>query len=207
MINLLPPDQKRALIFARRNTRLRKGVVGMSIGVGLLLLVAGGNLLLLHREAASYRDNIAAIEQELKQKDEANTIKRMDEISGNLNLVIKVLSGQVLFANLFQQVGSAMPNGSILQNLALTGDMTGGVDLQIGSVDYDTGTQVLLNLQDPDNKIFEKADLVSLNCAERTAENGPYYCTGKIRATFQKDSQFSFLKQQTAQIQQTESAR
>lgn len=205
MINLLPPDQKQALIFARRNTQLRKGVIGMAVGVGLILLVTAGNFFILHNETNSYRDNVASIEQELKTKDETNTIKRMNDISGTLNLVIKVLSGQVLFAQLFQQVGSAMPNGSILQNLALTGDMTTGVDLQIGSVDYYTGTQVLVNLQDTENKIFEKADLVSLTCAEQTAENGPYYCTGKIRATFQKDSQFSFLKQQTERAAETRS--
>ena len=199
MINLLPPDHKRALVYARRNTRLRTGVVGLSIGLVLLSLVAAGGFLIIRQEVNSYNDNTVAIEAELSRKGETTTIKRMNNISNTLNLVVKVLSEQVLFANLFQQVGTIMPDGSILQNLSLTGDMTTGVDLQIGSVDYNTGTQVLVNFQDQNNKIFEKADLVSLTCADPEKSEGPYYCVGRIRATFQKDSQFSFLKRQTEQ--------
>lgn len=199
MINLLPPDHKRALVYARRNTRLRTGAVGLSIGLVLLLLVAAGGLLILRQEVHSYDNNTASIESELSRKGETSTIKRMNNISNTLNLVVTVLSGQVLFADLFQQVGTIMPNGSILQNLSLTGDMTTGVDLQIGSVDYNTGTQALVNFQDKNNKIFEKADLISLTCADPATSEGPYYCTGNIRATFQKESQFSFLKRQTEQ--------
>jgi hypothetical protein len=169
------------------------------VGLIFLLVVAGGGFLIMRQEVTSYNDNTAAIEAELSRKGETSTINRMNNISNTLNLVVKVLSEQVLFADLFQQVGTIMPDGSILQNLSLTGDMTTGVDLQIGSVDYNTGTQVLVNFQDQKNKIFEKADLISLTCADRLTSEGPYYCTGNIRATFQKDSQFSFLKRQTEQ--------
>lgn len=199
MINLLPPDHKRALVYARRNTRLRTGVIGLSIGLIFLALVATGSFLIMRQEVTTYNNNATAIESELSRKGETTTIKRMNNISNTLNLVVKVLSEQVLFAELFQQVGTTMPDGSILQNLSLTGDMTSGIDLQIGSVDYNTGTQVLVNFQDPNNKIFEKADLISLTCADPTNTEGPYYCTANIRATFQKESQFSFLKRQTEQ--------
>lgn len=199
MINLLPPSHKRALVYARRNTRLRAGVVGLSAGLILLMLVATGGFLILRQEVHSYNNNTANIEAELSRKGETSTITRMNNISNTLNLVVKVLSEQVLFADLFQQVGTIMPDGSILQNLSLTGDMTMGVDLQIGSVDYNTGTQVLVNFQDKNNKIFEKADLISLTCADPATSEGPYYCTGNIRATFQEESQFSFLKRQTEQ--------
>jgi len=199
MISLLPPDHKSALVYARRNTRLRTGVIGLSIGLIFLVLVATGSFLIMRQEVTTYNNNATAIEAELSRKGETTTIKRMNNISNTLNLVVKVLSEQVLFAELFQQVGTTMPDGSILQNLSLTGDMTSGIDLQIGSVDYNTGTQVLVNFQDPNNKIFEKADLISLTCADPTNTEGPYYCTANIRATFQKESQFSFLKRQTEQ--------
>lgn len=197
MINLLPPDQKHAFVFARRNTKLRQVIIGLAIGIAGLLVVATGSFIVLRQETNSYRNSTASIEAELKSKNEKATIDHMKSITNNLNLVVTILGGQVLYTDLFQQVGAVMPSGSVLQNLALTGDMTSGVDLQVGSVDYGTGAQVLVNLQDPANKIFAEADLNSLTCQESTgpaADANPYPCTVSIRASFQEDSQFSFLK-------------
>lgn len=191
MINLLPPEHKRALIFARRNTQLRRAVGGLGIGIGVLLLVIATNYLILRQEIASYHRDTEVVEQELKENNEAATLSRMREINSTLNVVTNVLSEQVRFADLFQQTGRIMPTGTVLQGLSLSGGASGGVNLQAGAVNEYTASQILVNLQDPANRIFEKADLLNITCNNDSED--AYICTASIRATFLPESQFSFL--------------
>lgn len=192
MINLLPPDHKRALVYARRNIHLRKGVIGLGVGLLLLVVVTAGNYLILRQETNSYLNSTSALEQELESNNETATLSRMREISGTLNTVLGVLSQQILFADLFERLGSIMPGGVVLQGISLEGTATGGISLQVGAANQFAASQALANIQDPANQIFERADLESITCDYNT-DRAPYFCDGTIQATFFKDSQFSFL--------------
>ncbi len=133
---------------------------------------------------------------ELQSQKLDETAKRVEELSGSLKLVDQVLSKQIIFSELLRQTGAVMPSGTSLANLTFT-KLEGGIDLQIASKDYQTATQVLVNLSDPSNKIFEKVDIVSITCAGTQAQ-GAYPCTGNYRALFAKDNPFSFLKSSSA---------
>lgn len=200
MINLLPPAHKRALVYARRNIRLRQGAIGLCVGLLLLVVVTTGNYLILRQETNTYRNNTTALEQELKENDETETLGRMREISGTLNTVLGVLSQQILFADLFQRLGSIMPSGVVLQGISLQGAAAGGISLQISATSQFVASQALANIQDPTNRVFERADLENITC-DYAPDNEPYFCTGSIRATFFKDSQFSFLGKATEDAQ------
>lgn len=191
MINLLPPEHKRSLVFARRNTQLRRAIGGLGIGIGVLLLVLVTNYLILRQEIASYHRDTEVVEQELDQNNEAATLTRMREINSTLNVVVDVLSEQVRFADLFQQTGRIMPAGTVLQSLSLSGGASGGVNLQAGATSEYAASQILVNLQDPGNRIFEKADLLNITCNPDSEDE--YICSTSIRATFLPESQFSFL--------------
>lgn len=196
MINLMPPDRKQNIMYARRNSSLVRWISGISLAALGLILIAGGGLFYLKQDSSALQKEIDDTKAELVAQNEAATLKRVEEISGNIKLVVDVLSDEVLFSKLLQHIGLVMPSGTILQDLRLTSDLQGGLSLTIGAANYQAGTQAQVNLADPENGIFEKADLVSLSCSAE-ATDPRYPCTGTIRALFKEDNNpFLFLNKE-----------
>lgn len=188
MINLMPPAHKEAILYARRNSILMSWILGIGIAAAGILLVAGGGLFYLKQDTSSYRKSIEETKAELAAQDEAETLARVGEISGNLKLAVDVLSHEVLFSKLLQQIGEVMPQGTILQDLSITSNLSGGLNLLIGATTYQAATQAQVNLADKSNNIFEEADIVSLTCVAEDAPDPRYPCTASIRALFLKDN-------------------
>lgn len=193
MINLIPQDIKKDLKFARRNTYLVRYMIGAGVGFVAVLLVLIAGYVFLQQEARSHRDSIAASEAQLKAANETATINRVQEISNSLKLVVDVLGQEVLFSELLRQVGAAMPSGTVLQNLSLSSELSGAIDLQAGAEDYTSASQVQINMQDPNNQIFDKADIVSIDC---NVDDPRYPCTVTLRTQFTKDNVFMLLSEQ-----------
>ena len=125
------------------------------------------------------------------------TQARVSEISANLKLVIQVLSREILFSKVLKQVGAVIPAGAVLTDLNIT-KVEGGIDLTFEATDYQTGTQILLNLQDPQNAIFQKADIESINCNPVLEEGQTYPCRVSIRALFGDNSPYYFINEGNA---------
>jgi hypothetical protein len=86
-----------------------------------------------------------------------------------------------------------MPSSTILSNLNIV-QTTGGLDITARATDYQTATQVQVNLSDPNNKIFTKADIVSIVCQPAASGiEAIYPCVVTIRALFAKDNPFLFI--------------
>lgn len=193
MINLLPTEVKQNIVYARRNTSIRSWITACFCALLLIGLVVGGGQFYLKQSSNNYAQQLATGQEQLKSQKLEETQKQIEEVSSNLKLVVQVLSKSVLFSKLLSQVGSALPNGSVLTNLSISNKVQGGIDLSFASTDYQTGTQVQLNLSDPNNKIFEKADLVNIQCQESPTTPTKYPCTLQIRALFAKNNTFSFV--------------
>lgn len=192
MINLLPPDYKQDIVYARRNTQLRKWVIASIIGVlGILIIIAAGHLF-INRSIASTERQVITMREQLGAQKLEETQARVTEISDSVKLATQVLSQQVLFSNLLTQIGAAMPPGTALSSLSI-GSLDGGIDLSAVAKDYQSATQVQINLENPDNKIFEKADIVSVTCQEDVKNTSAYKCQVSIRALFAKDNEFQFV--------------
>jgi Tfp pilus assembly protein PilN len=193
MINLLPPDVKQGSFYARQNTKLLKwclALVGAILGMGLV--VAFG-LFYMNQSIHNYTSQIQKTQQQLKAQNLEKTQARIDDISGSLKLVVQVLSREVLFSKLLKQIGSAIPAQASLTDLRI-GKVEGAIDLTAITSDYNTGTQVQVNLQDPNNKIFDKADLVSITCSSASTADLRYPCTVTIRAQFAKNNPYLFIQ-------------
>lgn len=191
MINLMPPEKKEVIWYARRNSILIKWGLGIGFaGLGVLLVAAGGLFYLKH-ESKSYQKSIDTTKALLNQQNEEATLKRSEEMKGNLQLAVDVLSKEILFSKLLTQIGKAIPQGTVLEKLNLTSDLQGGLDISIGAISYQTGVQAQVNLADAENGIFEKADLGAVTCVPEEEEKYP--CTATIRALFSKDNN-EFLK-------------
>lgn len=188
MINLMPPAAKESILYARRNTILIKWMTFIGFAAAGVVLIAAAGLFYLKQDSSSYRASIDETKAELAAQNEADTLKRVEEISGNLKLVVDVLSNEVQFSRLLQQIGLVMPSGTILQDLSLSSDLDGGINLIIGASSYERATQAQVNLSDASNRIFEKADIVSLTCSDTNPRDPRYPCTAEMRALFIKDN-------------------
>ena len=88
-------------------------------------------------------------------------------------------------------MGAAIPAKASLTGISIS-KLSGGIDLTAAASDYNTATQVQVNLQDPANKIFDKADIINIVCSS-TSTDPQYPCTITIRAQFSKNNPFLFI--------------
>lgn len=191
MINLLPPQTKESILFARRNQQLVNWLIAVTLGViGIALVISVGKVYISYL-TNSYSKIVQQEKQQLASQKLDETKNKVEEISNNTKLVSQVLNREVLFSKLLTGIGAAMPPGASLQNLSI-GKLDGGIDLQAVATDYQTATQVQVNLQDSHNNIFDKADIVNITCTTAVNAQNKYPCQVSIRATFAKNSPYLF---------------
>ncbi len=192
MINLAPTSYKESLRFARRNSMMWRWLLGMMV----LISLAGAGIITgkIHLYRETNRVSALNIEasQKLEQDNLEDTLDEIESVSSNLKLIIQVLSNRVIFSELITQVGSVMPPGSVLADIEIS-ETQGGIDLIAKAKDYNTATQVQVNLQDPDNKLFDEVDLVSVECG---ADADVYPCRAVMRALFTESNPYLFINLQ-----------
>lgn len=191
MINLLPPTYKDNIVFARRNARLGQTVFGFVVASLFALLIICAGQWYLKQTTTRYQQQITQAETNLSSQNLEQTKKDIQELSNGMNLILSVLSQEVLFSKLLRQAGAVMPSGSSLSTLEINGT-SGGIDIVAGVENYQVGTQVQINLQDPNNKIFEKVDLVSVSCNKKSSSS-IYPCEASLRALFGDNSPYLFI--------------
>lgn len=192
MINLLPSEVTENIAYARRNTKLLRWSFALLIGIAGIWLVVASGLFYINRSINNYSGLVSAAQNDLKAQKLSETQKQVENISSSLKLVVQVLSREVLFSKLLTQIGSVIPANASLIDLKIA-KIEGAIDLTAAASDYNTATQVQVNLQDPSNKIFEKADIVSITCNSSSATDPRYPCTVIIRALFAKNNPFLFI--------------
>lgn len=192
MINLLPPEIRRSYHYARRNVVLRRWVVMCLVAlVGLGVLTTYG-LLRLHQSNTRFSNQIAASQALFQKENFAGTQKQVQDISGSFKLVVKVLGQEVLFSQLLKQIAAIIPFNANLTGLNIN-QTQGAIDITAITTDYKTATQVQVNLADPANKLFSKADIISITCNSSNALNPLYPCTINVRALFVTNNPFLFI--------------
>lgn len=197
MINLLPPEVKENYRFARRNSRLASWVVTMSLAFGGLAVLAVFGIFFLNQTARSYDSQVSAMESSLKLQKQAETEKEVKEISNNLKLALQVLSKQVLYSQMLKQLATIIPNNAVLANLTINQNQN-ALDITANTTDYTAATQLQVNLADPNNKIFSKADILNISCATPSGgEVKRYPCSVTVRALFNTKNPFLFISNTT----------
>mgnify|MGYP001588319331 FL=1 len=159
--------------------------------VGLGVLSTYG-LVSLHRSSLSYSKQIATAEALFQRENFSGTQKQVQDISNSFKLVVKVLGQEVLFSELLKQIAATIPAKSNLTSLNIS-QTQGAIDITAVATDYNTATQVQVNLADPANKIFSKADIVNINCNDTNSLDPNYPCTVTIRALFATNNPFLFI--------------
>jgi Tfp pilus assembly protein PilN len=199
MINLLPPDFKENYHYARRNNRLVRWVVFMSLGFVGLAALSGLGTIYLNTTASDYNQQVSVMETSLSNQKQSETEKQVIEISNDLKLALQVLSKQVLYSQMLKQLATIIPSNAALSSLAINQDQN-ALDITANTIDYTAATQLQVNLADPTNQIFSKADIINITCP--TAANGTQAkrlpCTVTVRALFNTKNPFLFTSNTTA---------
>jgi Tfp pilus assembly protein PilN len=192
MINLLPPDMIVGYRYARRNVVLRNWVIIFVIAFVGLGAIATYGLLTIHQSTISNNSQIATTEALFQKEKFSQTQNQVQDISNSFKLVVKVLSQEVLFSQLLKQIAQLVPANANLTGLNIN-QTQGGIDITAETTDYATATQLQVNLASPNNKIFSKADIVSITCSSTNASNAAYPCSVDIRALFAAKNPFLFI--------------
>jgi hypothetical protein len=192
VINLLPPEIKSGYRYARSNVTLRKWVIMCAIAIVGLGAIATYGLLAIHQSSNHYNSQIAATEAQFQKEHYTQTQQQVQDISNSFKLVVNVLGQEILFSKLIQQIAAAIPIKANLTALNISQTQS-AMDITINAADYATATQAQVNLSDPANKIFSKADIVSINCDAKAANGQQYPCNVNIRALFASNNTFLFI--------------
>lgn len=209
MINLLPPDITESTTYARRNTVLLRWAISLGVSVLIVAVLVGVGHFYLNGLVKQENTRLSDARETLKLQKVEETQKNVEDISNSLKLAIQVLSKEVLFSDLLQQIGKAMPQSTVLTGLSIN-KLQGGIDLRAAATDYAAATQVQVNMSDPNNKIFSKADIVSVTCANDTSTDSTspasssttsskYPCEITIRAQFAQKNPFLFINKGASQ--------
>jgi Tfp pilus assembly protein PilN len=193
VINLLPPDVKESITFARRNTHLLHWSIGLGSSLLVVIAIVLGGYLYLNQVIQTNNQQLSDLQAQLKVQKVDETQKQVEDISSSLKLVVQVLSKQVLFSKLLEQIGSVMPQNTVLTNLSIN-KLQGGIDIQAQAADYQSATQVQVNLSDKSNKIFSSADLINIqqnSSSGGTPTKYPYSVT--VRAQFSQNNPFLLI--------------
>lgn len=190
MINLLPSDYGASLRYSRLNVILRRWLVAALLACGGLVLILAVSWMYITRQNKNLTKNIDSVNQQLRAEDLAGTQKKAKDITSNIKIINQVLSREIRFSGLITQIGSAMPPGTVLSGLTLS-KVDGGLDLSASARDHTSAAQIAVNLSDPKNKIFDKVDIVNINCSSTSGSTYP--CSATFRALFNKSTRGQFL--------------
>jgi Tfp pilus assembly protein PilN len=195
MINLLPPQIKDDYRYARHNSSLLRLLVAFGFGAVGLVLIAAAGVFYLHQTTKSYTAQASQLETRLAEQKQDQVTKQVQEVSGSLKLAVQVLSQEIQFSQLLTQLAVVTPNNVRLNGVNIS-EFGGGIDITAEASDYDTASQLQINLTDPENKIFSKADIVNITCQSGNSGNTRYPCSVVVRALFAEDNPFLFINDQ-----------
>lgn len=191
MINLLPTDLKEQYVYGRRNSMLRRWVFGLLFGLVGVGLVTTGGLFYIQHSIDGYSGKVIAAQDTLKAQKLDETRKHSEDITSSLKLVVQVLSREVLFSKLLTQIAAVTPPSTSLTDLSIS-KVEGSLEITAISTSYQSATQLQVNLQDPANKIFSRADIQNISC-NPAATDPRYPCSITIRALFSNNNPFLFI--------------
>lgn len=190
MINLIPVEYVDSLRHAHQGAIFRRWLAATLLATTGLALILGLGWVYIDQQNRNLERNLADINQQLQANDLAGIQEQARDITNNIKTINQVLSREIRFSALISQIGSVMPPGTVLSGLTLS-KVDGAIDLSTSAKDYTSATQIAVNLGDPKNKIFDKVDIVKINCS--SGGESSYPCSGNFRALFSKSTRNMFL--------------
>ncbi|MBI2588961.1 hypothetical protein HYW35_02025 [Candidatus Saccharibacteria bacterium] len=190
MINLLAPDRSANLRYGHFNSILKRWLITTILAAGGLVLIVAMGWLYIANQSRNLTNSLSSTKQQLQAQDLAGVQKQAMTISSNIKIINQVLSREIRFSDLVQQIGTVMPTGTVLASLTLN-KVDGAIDLSATGRDYTSAAQIAVNLGDPKNNIFQKVDIISINCS--SGSTSAYPCNATFKALFSPATKKQFL--------------
>lgn len=191
MINLLPPDTKEIITYSRKNKKLVGWVIALFIVVVVIILMTAFGMFYIQKNVSNLKTVSETTKNRITTQKLEETQKKMETLSTNFKTVIELLKKQLLFSIILQKTGNVMPPGARLEGINLS-NTDFAVDLNVAGSSRQVVTQAFVNISDPKNGLFDKADLISVSCNENP-KAGELPCDAQIRVLIKNDSSFYFL--------------
>lgn len=196
MINLLPYQEKQNIIYARRNNVLYKWILAIALVIAGVVVLTIGGLIFIQLNIKNVKNSTIVTQKAISDQKLEQSQKDLQKLSDNFNTVVKILSGQVLFSQLLPKIASILPANTALGSITLSDQTNNAVDMTINAKDRSDANQAFININNPANGLFDKADLISISCADSTksaSTDNPYPCNASIRATFSTAAKQTFI--------------
>lgn len=159
MINLLPFELRKERLYGRRNRVLIWFVISMFVTAIIVSAIMVGGLGFVGSEESAIREEIESNNLQV-MKLEAE-IKDVARVSTRLNSANKLYDSSILFSELVPQIGSLLPQGTIINSLTLTGGNTDPLSLDVSLASADLAPVLQSNLVQ--SELFEAADVNSIS--------------------------------------------
>lgn len=194
MINLLPPETKLEITYGRRNSVLVRWVSALLIVIIAVAATSAFGIFYIHQNVKN-QEKVASIAKErMASQNVEKTKNDLETLSNNVKTIVQILNKQLLFSKMLTTIGGVLPKGTALNDITLS-STDAALDLNIGASDRTAATQAFVNINDPKNGFFDKADLISIVCSD--ASDKKYPCTATARVTLKTNSSFYFLNSVT----------
>lgn len=191
MINLMPSDIKKDRAYGRSNVILLRWTYQISAAFVLLILALLSGYSFMVSAQKSVKNNKSTVESAIKNEKLDQTETEYNAFASNVKTVTQILSKQVLYSSLLQQIGSVTPSGATLSSVSISSSAN-ALDLNFNITSADIAPILQLNLQDEKNQLFQKADIIQVNC-QQSSVSGTEKCTAQLKAEYKKDAKFLFI--------------
>jgi len=161
MINLLPPEIKTNISFARRNVTLAQLVVLTSLTLVAALGIVGFGVFIMNADQSALEKSIETKTQSLQSYIE--TEKKAQVLASDIDTAGKILAREVRFSEVLKLIGSILPDGASLRNLQLTND---DLPVKLTTFINDKALAPTLRNNIEESDLFDAADLESLTAIE-----------------------------------------
>ncbi len=194
MINLLPPQVKQEITYGRRNSILLRWVIAVTLVIAGIGVMTVFGLFYINQNVRAQQKVAKIAQQRIDGQNLESSKNQLIDLSDKVKTIVSILNKQLLFSKMLTTVGGILPNGAVLSDINLS-TSDSGIDLSISALDRAAATQAFVNINDPKNNFFDKADLVSIVCESSSAKKYP--CTAQVRGTLKNNSSFYFLNSVT----------
>ncbi len=196
MIDLLPNSIKQDRNYGRRNNVLLRWNISCLLAILGILTIGATGYFFINNATKSAAASKAQTEESIADAKLSEVEAEYKTFSSNLKTVVQILSDQVLFSELLQQIGGVTPTGATLNSISLS-DTDNALDLDFTTTAASIAPTIQVNLEDPTNELFDKADIIQVTC--QTGTDGKDSCNVQLRALFKEDAKFLFLNSVSAQ--------
>lgn len=140
MINVLPPEVKSQLNYAKRNSRLLRYVSLTGLVLLALSALLGTGFWYADRQINSYQQSLAI--KQTERQSHAETEAKIESLQANLNLIDKLLTEKTRYSILLNDLAAVLPDNSYITHLTLTGDDKEPLEISVATDSFNRAAEV-----------------------------------------------------------------